>query len=135
MASRQKWARSRDEGYRHRYDQVTRNRSEAKTEQYKFYKSKAWAGLRAQVLARDDHIDQYLKLLGIYEVADTVDHIVPIEFEPDQMQNPDNLISCGRHTHLIKTRWEKKYYFDRGGQPKSVEPIREIGKILPILAP
>lgn len=135
LAQLQKWARSRETGYRLRYDKQTRNRNEQKSEQYRFYNSKAWKNLRPQILMRDEYLDQYLKILEIYEPADTVDHVVPIEFNPDLKSAPENLISCSRTTHLIKTAWEKDYYFEGGVKKKNVKEIKTIGEIVGFLAP
>lgn len=135
IKSRQKWARSRDASYRHKYDAINRNRSELKRDQYQFYRSKKWRGLRSRALIRDNYIDQYLKLFGIYEQANTVDHIVPIEFAPQLKAELSNLVSCGRYSHLIKSRWERQYYFDSDGNPKDVEPVTQISDIVTIIAP
>lgn len=135
VQSRQKWARSRDATYRHKYDAIKRNRNEVKRDQYHFYRSKQWRELRIQALNRDNYIDQYLKLFGIYEQANTVDHIVPIEFAPQKKAELNNLISCGRYSHLIKSRWEKQYYFDADGNPKDVDPVTHISDIVTIIAP
>ena len=56
LANRQRWARSHNRQYQHRYNTQTRNRNSMKHNQYQFYRSRQWQRLRAQVLERDHYI-------------------------------------------------------------------------------
>lgn len=128
LASRQKWARSRNKTYTHKYDHVTRNRDDVKREQYKFYRTKQWSHLRQLVLDRDHYLCRYCD--GILTPAKTVDHIVPIEYDPSLKADPDNLaVICGS-CHRLKTDWEQSYYgTGSNNELNDVSPIKSIGRI------
>lgn len=81
LASRERWARSHDKHYTHKYNTVTRNRDDTKRQQYNFYRTRQWSHLRQQVLERDHYLCAYCRVQGIITAAKTVDHIVPIEYD------------------------------------------------------
>lgn len=110
LKSRAKWARGHEATYQHKYNTITRNRSQGKTDQYKFYRSKTWQSLRVSILERDSHLCQYCLADGIYTQGNTVDHIVPIEFNPSKKGSKNNLATICPKCHKLKTKWEQKYY-------------------------
>lgn len=124
LASRAKWARSNGHEYRHKYNTVTRERNSVKSEQYRFYRSKRWQVLREQALERDHHLCRYCLVQGRYTPANTVDHIVPIEWRPSEQAEPDNLATICRSCHKAKTTWERKYYGT--GQGNTIKNVDEI---------
>ena len=63
------------------------------------FNSKRWQVLRAQVLRRDQYMDQLLLRFGKRRTADTVHHIFPREWFPEYTFEPWNLISITRETH------------------------------------
>lgn len=82
-----------------------------KREQYAFYKSSVWTkSLRPQVLERDNHLCQYCLLNGKYTPGNTVDHVVPIEYDPTLKDDIANLATSCRDCHKLKTEWEQEYY-------------------------
>lgn len=95
---------------RSHYNRVTRNRTVTKHEQYQFYRSKQWQGLRQRALARDHHLCQYCLTRGVVTPASTVDHIVPIEIDVSLEADETNLAVTCRNCHRMKTRWEQHYY-------------------------
>ena len=105
------------------YNHVTRYRNDVKGRQNKFYHSKEWRLIRQEVLQRDFSLCRYCRQAP----ANVVDHIVPIEFDSSQMRDLDNLASCCRDCHQIKTRWEQSYYgTGLGNSLKDVVPIADI---------
>lgn len=132
LASRERWARSHDKHYTHKYNTVTRNRDATKREQYNFYRTRQWAHLRQQVLDRDHYLCQYCKTIGkLTPNSKTVDHIVPIEFDETLKANVANLAVICRSCHRAKTEFEQKYYGTGNGNTlKDVEPITDINRIV-----
>lgn len=126
LANRQRWARSREQGYQHRYNTVTRNRSKNKTEQYNFYRSREWTRLRRLVLERDHYLCQYCQAINIVTPAKTVDHIVPVEFDSALKSDLNNLAVTCYMCHRLKTDWEQDYYgTGQGNKLKNVPKITE----------
>lgn len=134
LASRQRWARSHDKQYSHKYNTVTRKRSDGKQQQYNFYRTRQWAHLRQQALERDHYLCQYCKLQGKLTPAKTVDHIVPIEFDSRLKANTDNLaVICGK-CHRLKTDWEQGYYgMGQGNELKQVTPISDTAAVVALM--
>lgn len=89
-----------------RYSSTARTRNQTKINQYNFYRTKQWVDLRKQALTRDYYICQ---LCG-QPNSRTVDHIVPIEFNPSKRAELSNLMTVCRSCHKKKTEWEQKYY-------------------------
>ncbi|ANK60037.1 HNH endonuclease [Loigolactobacillus backii] len=134
LASRQRWARSHAKQYSHKYNTVTRNRSDDKQQQYNFYRTRQWSHLRRQVLDRDHYLCQYCKQQGRLTPAKTVDHIVPIEFDDKLKASVDNLaVICGK-CHRLKTDWEQLTYgTGQGNELKSVTPINDVSSIVVLM--
>ncbi|CAM2773662.1 HNH endonuclease [Fructilactobacillus fructivorans] len=110
LKSREKWGH-KPKQYEHKYNQVTRNRNEDKSNQYKFYRTRNWVHLRQQTLERDHYVCQYCKAIEkLTTNAKTVDHIVPIEFDDSKKSNLDNLATICRNCHRLKTKWKQDYY-------------------------
>ena len=139
LAERKKWARKHSEQYKnkerhynHKYNTVTRNRNDNRSEQYKFYRSKQWVGLRQATLDRDHYLCQYCKVIGkLTPNSKTVDHIVPIAYDQSLRDVKDNLVTICSHCHRLKTKWEQKYYgTGQGMNLKTVPEISEIYKIV-----
>ena len=131
LASRQRWARSHDKQYTHKYNTVTRYRNEDKRQQYNFYRTRQWSHLRQQVLERDHYLCAYCKVQGVITPAKTVDHLVPIEFDETLKANVDNLAVICSKCHRLKTDWEQKTYgTGQGNELKDVEPITDINRIV-----
>ena len=108
---------------RWKYNHVTRYRNSTKAKQNKFYHTRVWKNLRKVVLQRDYHLCRYcLKGTGTI-----VDHIVPVEFDINQIDNVNNLVTCCRDCHAKKTRWEQKYYGT--GLHNQIKPVPEITDI------
>ena len=63
------------------------------------FNSKRWQTLRAQILRRDQYLDQIQLRFGKRRTADTVHHIFPRETFPEYTFEPWNLISITRETH------------------------------------
>ncbi|MGK9299606.1 HNH endonuclease [Melissococcus plutonius] len=130
-ANRQRWARARDRSYTTKYNKINRNRSESKREQYAFYKSKQWSRLRVLALERDYYCCQYCRQLGVITQAKTVDHIIPIEFNPTLKADLDNLVDTCGSCHRLKTAWEQQYYgTGNGNNLKDVKPIKDLTTIV-----
>lgn len=106
QANRQRWARSHNQQYQHKYNAQTRNRNATKHDQYQFYRSRQWQRLREQALERDHYICQYCGQPN----SDTVDHIVPIEYDGALKDSLDNLATICRQCHRLKTDWEHSWY-------------------------
>lgn len=112
--------------YFKKYNRDVRNRNEVKREQYSFYRSKQWQGLRKQVLDHDHYICRYCGAIN----SKTVDHIIPIEYAPDKMADIDNLATICRACHTSKTKWEQGYYGTGSRDSiKDVTPIQDISTI------
>ena len=88
------------------YNHITRYRNKTKANQNHFYHTKKWRDLRAVVLDRDYSICQYCKANS----GNIVDHVVPIEIDPTKTCDLDNLVTCCRDCHRLKTKWEQSYY-------------------------
>lgn len=126
LASRQKWARSHTKTYQHHYNTITRNRDTTKRDQYNFYRTRQWVHLRQTVLDRDHYICRYCGQPN----SKTVDHIIPIEFDPALKADEDNLAVVCRNCHKMKTNWEQDYYGTGiDNELKDVEPITDIRTI------
>lgn len=123
LENRARWARARDRLYTHKYNTVTRNRDNNKSDQYKFYRSRTWVQLRKTVLHRDNFLCQYCKAMGKVTPGDTVDHTVPIEYDNKLRDNPDNLATICPACHRLKTDWEQDYYGT--GQGKQLKRVAE----------
>lgn len=120
LAKRQRWARSHQASYQHKYNQVTRNRNKVKRAQYQFYQSKEWQSLRQQALDRDHYVCQYCGQPN----SNTVDHTIPIEYDPSKTTELSNLATVCRQCHRAKTDWEHGYYGTGQGQTlKKVAPL------------
>lgn len=127
LANRQRWARSHGQAYQRKYNQVTRNRSKTKSEQYGFYHTKQWQSLRQQVLDRDHYVCQYCGRPN----SKTVDHVVPVEYDHDLMTSVDNLAVICWPCHRRKTDWEQGYYgTGQGNTLKQVPEVHDIHQIL-----
>ncbi|EPM7559717.1 HNH endonuclease [Enterococcus faecium] len=134
LANRQRWARSRDKGYQQRYNRTVRNRTQQKTEQYNFYRTREWSQLRNLALERDHYLCQYCKVQGIITPAKIVDHIVPIEYAPQLSSELENLADICGACHRLKTDWEQKYYgAGKDNELKRVAMIKNIGKIVQLM--
>jgi 5-methylcytosine-specific restriction endonuclease McrA len=59
--------------------------------------SRKWRALRKTILARDSFTCGYCG-----QMADTVDHVLPVRKYPDQAMNPENLISACRACNSAK---------------------------------
>lgn len=126
LANRQRWARSNSRAYSHHYNQVTRNRTMDKIEQYQFYRSRQWQVLRRQALDRDYFVCQYCGRPD----SKTVDHVVPIEYDPSLKASLDNLATTCSRCHRLKTDWEQDYYgTGQHGELKAIEEIHDVDKI------
>ena len=123
LANRQRWARSHQADYQRKYNNVTRNRSKTKQTQYQFYQSKEWKSLRQQILDRDHYVCQYCGRPN----SNTVDHIIPIEYDPSQMTEPRNLTTICRQCHRVKTDWEHDYYGT--GQGQTLRKVTPLGMV------
>ena len=125
-ASRLRWARSHSKQYQHRYNTRTRYRDETKAKQYDFYRTKQWQSLRQQVLDRDHYVCVYCGRPN----SNTVDHTVPIEYDPTKMTEVGNLVTVCRRCHHLKTQWEESYYGTGIHQKhKKVPEIQDIATI------
>ncbi|WP_090090179.1 HNH endonuclease [Leuconostoc gasicomitatum] len=120
----------RDKQATHRYNTVTRNRDDDKRDQYNFYRTKQWVQLRQLMLDEQHYLCQYCKIDGRVVVGKTVDHIVPMEFSPNDKASTDNLaVTCSR-CHTIKTKWERSYYgTGQGNTLKRVSPVRSMAMV------
>ena len=131
LASRQKWARSRDQHYQRKYNTVTRNRSEHKSEQYNFYRSRQWARLRLNILERDNYLCKYCDAINIVTPAKTVDHIRPVEAFPEYKSDIGNLAVICYSCHRAKTDWEQGYYgTGQGNKLTGAKPIDNVKMIV-----
>ena len=130
LASRQKWTRSGDRTTTHKYNTVTRYRTYDKREQYQFYRGEQWQSLRQLVLDRDHYVCKYCGRPN----SNTVDHIVPIEYDQQGTTDASNLATICRSCHYAKTQWEQSYYgTGQGNHLQDVQPIRSVDKIIPFL--
>lgn len=130
---RQKWHRARDNKHKQFvYNTITRNRDDIKQQQYLFYRSKRWTSLRKQALARDHYLCQYCLAQGITTPAKTVDHTVPIEWEPSRKADLENLVTICSHCHRLKTNWEQSYYGTGKNQKlkRNVKAITDVASIV-----
>lgn len=134
LADRQRWARSHNQQYTHKYNTKTRNRNSIKREQYSFYKTKQWSHLRQYALERDHYLCRYCRVTGIVTPAKTVDHIIPIEYEAQSKADINNLaVICGKH-HRIKTDWEQSYYgTGQGNSLKQVQTIKSVEAVMVLM--
>ncbi|MCC4501336.1 HNH endonuclease [Limosilactobacillus reuteri] len=123
LASRQRWARSHFGRYQHKYNHVTRNRNASKSDQYKFYHTKTWSTLRQQVLNRDHFVCQYCGRPN----SKTVDHIVPVEYNPARKTDINNLAVICAQCHRQKTDWEQSHYGT--GQGHNLKHVTEITSV------
>lgn len=117
----------RDANSVHRYNTVTRNRNESKTNQYAFYRTRQWVHLRQQALERDYYLCAYCKLSNIVTPAKTADHTVPVEVDANRKTDLDNLHVICSSCHTKKTRFEQTYYgTGEGNVLKNVRKIDDI---------
>lgn len=127
LAKRQRWARSHGKSYQRKYNTQARRRDDTKSAQYHFYRTKQWQSLRQLVLDRDHYVCQYCGRPN----SNTVDHIVPIEYDQQGMADVSNLATICRSCHYAKTQWEQKYYGTGNGNTlKDVEPITDANRIV-----
>lgn len=127
LSNRQRWARSHEQQYSHKYNTVTRKRDDTKQQQYNFYRTRQWAHLRLETLERYHYLCQYCRLQGRVTPAKTVDHVVPIEYDDKLKAQPNNLaVTCGA-CHRIKTDWEQAYYGT--GQEHELHEVAEVTEI------
>ena len=117
-----------------RYNKIDRRRNETKRDQSNFYRTKQWVGLRQQVLERDNYMCQYCQAMGRVKSAKVVDHIVPIEYRPDDRAKLDNLaVICGA-CHTRKTKWEQSYYgTGRDNEAKTTGTIKNVKTIAKLI--
>lgn len=126
LAKRQRWARSHDQQYQHRYNAVTRNRNSTKHNQYQFYRSRQWQSLRREVLDRDHYVCRYCGQPNSH----TVDHVVPIEYDETLKASVDNLATICRKCHRLKTDWEHEWYgTGQGNERKQVVELHDVASI------
>ena len=134
LASRQRWARSNDKQYTHKYNTVIRYRNEDKRQQYNFYRTRQWSHLRQRVLERDHYLCDYCKVQGVITPAKTVDHVRPVEAFPDDKDNINNLAVICRECHYKKTEFEQKYYgCGQGNTITGAKPIDNINELALIM--
>ncbi|KYK51743.1 MULTISPECIES: HNH endonuclease [Lactiplantibacillus] len=134
LASRQRWTRSHDKHYTHKYNTVTRYRNDTKRQQYNFYRTRQWSHLRQQVLERDHYLCAYCKAQGAITPAKTVDHVRPVEAFPDDKDNINNLAVICRECHYKKTEFEQKYYgCGQGNTITGAKPIDDINELALIM--
>ena len=130
LASRERWARSNDKQYTHKYNTVTRYRNEDKRQQYSFYRTRQWSHLRQQVLERDHYLCAYCKVKGVITPAKTVDHIRPLELFFNDGASMENLSVICSSCHNLKTKWEQRYYGSgKGNTPTGNKPVDDIKAI------
>ena len=123
LANRQRWARAHGKQYQRKYNTVTRYRNDTKSKQYNFYRTRQWQELRQRTLDRDHYICQYCGQPN----SNTVDHIVPIEFDESLMASIDNLAVICRKCHRLKTDWEHSWYGTGiGNQRKQVTELHDV---------
>lgn len=123
-AKQQQWA----------YNHIKRYSRPVKAEQNKFYHTKAWTSLREVVLKRDYHLCQYCQAMGKMTTGNIVDHVIPIEYDPADMRNADNLVTCCRDCHQLKTRWEQSYYgTGQGNTMKTVAKVSDVSAIVKMM--
>ncbi|MGE7926350.1 HNH endonuclease signature motif containing protein [Lysinibacillus xylanilyticus] len=87
-----------------------------KQEQMRFYKSKAWRSLRAEVLKEQNYECQECKRLGLVTLTDSdkhktldVDHILEIATHPELALEISNLrVLCVPHHNEKHGRYQKK---------------------------
>lgn len=127
QAKRDKWQAQDNKRRQQRYDKSKRVRDETKQEQVKFYRSKHWRALRQVVLERDHYLCQYCLAHNRMTSANTVDHIVPYEFNQSKKDNVDNLAVICRQCHYGKSKWERDYYGT--GTGNELKNVVEIGNV------
>ncbi|MFS0819662.1 HNH endonuclease [Lysinibacillus sp. 1P01SD] len=87
-----------------------------KQEQMKFYKSKEWRTLRAQILKEQNYECQECKQQGLVTLSDPdkhksldVDHILEISTHPELALEPSNLrVLCIPHHNAKHGRYPRK---------------------------
>lgn len=110
IAGRNKWQASNRAAYQKKYNNTQRLRDEVKQEQDKFYRTKAWKHARLLKLQQDYYLCQYCLAHGRTSKGNTVDHIIPYEFDSSKKLDSDNLATICRTCHYAKTKWERDYY-------------------------
>lgn len=75
-----------------------------------FYNSKEWQLLREQALLRDLGLCQHCLPKDKIQLAEEVDHILPIKFYWEHRLTLDNLQSLCNTCHRVKTAEDKKKY-------------------------
>jgi len=75
----------------------------------KFYSSSQWQKVRDRYLKKNP-LCEHCKEKGLTEVADEVDHIIPIKVDWKKRLSSDNLQSLCRSHHQIKSAKDRKKY-------------------------
>lgn len=97
---------SKGESYHSYYNRTARRRNGTKVEQYNFYRTKQWSGLRQAVLDNEYYVCAYCGKTD----SKIVDHTVPVEWAPVSRADVSNLHVICSSCHTMKTRWERGYY-------------------------
>lgn len=127
QAKRAKWQETDSKRRQQRYDKTKRVRDDTKQEQVKFYRSKKWKAIREVVLERDHYLCQYCLAHDRLTSANTVDHIVPYEFNQAKQDDINNLAVICRQCHYNKSKWEREYYGT--GTGNELKRVVEIGNV------
>ena len=113
---------------RYRYNKYDRQR---KADQYAFYRDDTWKHIRLLVLGRDHHICQYCGAIN----SNTVDHIVPYEYDPTRKLDESNLVTSCRQCHRVKTAWQQAYYgTGKQNELRNVPVIDDIRIVVRLMA-
>lgn len=126
LANRQRWARAHSKQYQRKYNTVKRYRNDTKSKQYNFYRTQQWHNLRQQALDRDHYVCCYCGKPN----SNTVDHVVPIEYDKQLMTDLGNLATTCRNCHRLKTQWEQSYYGTGAGNTLKKVPEVKNTKII-----
>ncbi|KGH72099.1 hypothetical protein X282_08480 [Oenococcus oeni IOEB_0608] len=129
LQSRMKWSHSHDKQYAKRYDKTKRVATPIKREQHKFYKSKQWQDLRTVVLNKQHYLCQYCLTEGRVTQGNTIDHTIPINFDPTKKDDVNNLNVICPECHRLKTDWEYKHYYLHGKRIVSAEAISNVKEV------
>ncbi|KAA8445122.1 HNH endonuclease [Weissella paramesenteroides] len=127
QAKREQWQAQDNKRRQQHYDRTKRVRDETKQEQVRFYRSKHWKALRQVVLERDHYLCQYCLAKNRMTSANTVDHIVPYEFNQTKQDDVNNLAVICRQCHYGKSKWEREYYGT--GTGNELKHVVEIGNV------
>ena len=91
-----------------RYDSMKRDKQAAS-----FYKSTPWERVRLHALDRDHHLCQHCVDNKRIQMADMIDHIIPIRIDWSLRVTMSNLQSLCNQCHAIKTAEDKRKYGDK----------------------